>query len=485
MELNLELPDDIQLTPDQQRYLYCMMAQTAFIGGLGSGKTLIGCIKSIILSFFHPRSSGIIVAPTYSMLKSTILVTLEQLFDDMGLTDYVERKVSDMEIHMPNGSLIYLRSGDNPTRLRGPNLTWGLIDEATLLRDFPNVFVSVTSRLRDARRTRRDPVTGRPLFNLGVTGSPEGTLDAVYDTFFRAPEDPKKRKRWFDTVYTVQASTRDNPGADISYIEQMEMNIPEPLQDALIGGQWIEVGRGRCHFNFSKDRHVIGSDLKKIYNPRLPLRVTWDFNLDPMTCLVGQIAKLRNDRGRERRRLRMIDEFSLSHSNTPETCRAFIDRFGMRGLNHRGKIFIYGDSHGDKGTAEKTDYDTIREMFESHFPGQVIMKVPNSNPTHKTRVLASNTLFGNAAGISNAEISSRCRALIVDLDHQRWDKKKPSSKDKAQTLGGVSLGHCADAWEYIVNKEFPYRRPARPSNPTLDALTDRRWGGLPEVEPVG
>ncbi len=470
-------------TDKQLGYLYCMMPMVAFVGGLGSGKTWIDCLKAIMLSLFHPHGNGgIIVAPTYAMLKDTVMVTLEQLFDDLELSDHVDRNISDMKLTMPNGSYFLLRSGENPSRLRGPNLSWGLIDEATLIRKFGAVLTSVSSRLRDSRFTAKDPHTGSPMFTLGITGSPEGELDEVYEKFFRVPKDSVERERWLKKVYTVQASTRENPGADQGFLETLEMNTPEHLRDALIEGQWIDIGSGRCHFNFDREKHMIEGNLSKNYNPKLPLRLTWDFNLSPMTCLVAQIAKAKTNHRDERRRIRFIDEFSINNSNTPEVCRHLIERYGARGLNHRGDIYIYGDAHGDKGTAEKTDYETIREMLESHFPGEIHMRVPNSNPTHKTRVLASNTALANAKRESYVEISRRCMALLNDLEYQRWDQKNPRSKDKGQVVNGVSIGHASDAYEYLIDKEFPYRRPGRQDNETLRALTSDRWGGLQGVD---
>ena len=62
-------------------------------------------------------------------------------------------------------------------------------------------------------------------------------------------------------------------------------------------------------------------------NPLLPLRITFDFNVDPMSCVVAQIVA--GPRGKE---LNVIDAIITGNSWTPQVCDEIIRRYGRQGV---------------------------------------------------------------------------------------------------------------------------------------------------------
>lgn len=81
--------ETIELLPKQKKFLAnCLYNEEAkflwYIGGFGSGKSFIGCMTGIILSYMYPGNLGIISRSTLVDLKNTTQRTffeICELFD--------------------------------------------------------------------------------------------------------------------------------------------------------------------------------------------------------------------------------------------------------------------------------------------------------------------------------------------------------------------------------------------------------------------
>lgn len=108
---------------------------TAFVAGIGSGKTIAGCLKGLMASMGQPGmrtpNLGMVVTPTYPMMRDA---TLRVWHEQCGAWIHSMNK-SDLVARMYNGSEVLFRSADDPERLRGPSLSWVYLDEAALCDD--------------------------------------------------------------------------------------------------------------------------------------------------------------------------------------------------------------------------------------------------------------------------------------------------------------------------------------------------------------
>lgn len=121
----------------------------AFVGGIGSGKSVSGCARGIAASQgviggtrIRTPNLGIITAPTYPMLRDATLRTFLEMAG--GLVK--EFNKSESRALMRNGSEILFRSTEHPERLRGPSISWWYGDEAALY--LPKVWQIMIGRLR-------------------------------------------------------------------------------------------------------------------------------------------------------------------------------------------------------------------------------------------------------------------------------------------------------------------------------------------------
>lgn len=165
----------------------------AFVGGVGSGKTRIGCLAALA----QPAGSvGVVAAPTYVMLRDATLRTFMELAQESGALRAWRK--SEHTAELVNGSEIMFRTADSPDRLRGPNLGWFWLDEAAMMP--VDVWNIMLGRLRE--------FPGR----AWVTTTPRGP-NWIYD-------------RWQRNVLPdyelIRSSSRSNPFLPPDFVQSLE-----------------------------------------------------------------------------------------------------------------------------------------------------------------------------------------------------------------------------------------------------------------------
>jgi PBSX family phage terminase large subunit len=113
-------------------------------GGFGSGKSVVTINEDILMSLEYPGTRGLVVAPTVEQLKK---VFLDPLFNEW-LPPFlvVQHRLQDKEIHLANGSVIYYAASDDETKLRGMNLGWAHMMEASGIKR--EIYDQLVTRIR-------------------------------------------------------------------------------------------------------------------------------------------------------------------------------------------------------------------------------------------------------------------------------------------------------------------------------------------------
>jgi len=131
------------------------------IGGLGSGKTFAGAAKAMQFIGNHPGCQGVIMGPTYEMIAESSLSVFQEIAPDGFLTYGPKRESISGGVLMrtANGCTIYVRSFDDPWKLRGLKLSWAWMDEPGQGekegKDVGRVFQVLASRMRDIHGGRQ------------------------------------------------------------------------------------------------------------------------------------------------------------------------------------------------------------------------------------------------------------------------------------------------------------------------------------------
>lgn len=186
-----------------------------FVGGRGAGKSWIGSYDLIRRAI--PGRLYMVVAPTYTMLRDaslrSFLATCREL---RFLRDFSE---SRMTAHLGNGAEILFRSGDDPDRLRGPNLSGAWLDEAGEMDE--EVFTILIGCLRESGAQGW----------MSATFTPRGKRHWTYRHFVeRAGPD----------TALFHARSEDNPFNQSGFADLLRSRYTSHFSKQEVDGEFIE-----------------------------------------------------------------------------------------------------------------------------------------------------------------------------------------------------------------------------------------------------
>jgi phage terminase large subunit len=196
----------ITLLPAQEAFVDASERFVAFIGGVGSGKTVAGACKAIAYALEHPGAVGLVGAPNRTVLRD---VTQRALFDLLPPEYIASFHQSTGELILTNGSEILLRSLDDFDHRRGLNLAFVWLDEAILCGY--EAWQVIKARLRQREMPPQ----------AWITSTPHGQ-DRFYRDFEAAPL-PDHR--------LIRARTADNPYLPQGYAESLGYTGTFALQE--------------------------------------------------------------------------------------------------------------------------------------------------------------------------------------------------------------------------------------------------------------
>jgi PBSX family phage terminase large subunit len=199
-------------TKPQRGFITSTARNSAFIGGIGSGKTRASVIKAISMP---PNTVGMLVAPTFGMLRDTVIRTFAEI---ATRAPHIVRKFNQSELHATlfDGKEILFRSADNPERLRGPNLGWAGLDEAALMNR--NALDIMLGRLR------LEPG------NMWFTTTPKGRNHWLHE--------------YIETgnVEVHRSRTMDNPHLPQAYIDSLKSQYSSAFYAQEVLGEFVDMG---------------------------------------------------------------------------------------------------------------------------------------------------------------------------------------------------------------------------------------------------
>jgi hypothetical protein len=246
-------------------------------------------------------------------------------------------------------------------------------------------------------------------------------------------------------VRMYSGNTRDNDSLAEGTYERLLALYDPKLALLELGGEFIDVARGRAYYSFNRATHVKPA-ARMPYNRDLPLILMVDFNTNPMHWVVGQSYPVGGDEATY-----LIDEIYINTTSTEEAAREFCDRYGK----HTTGIMLYGDAAGNQRhtAATYTDYAIIEAAFKARNVYGFDKRVGKSNPLHSERIKDVNARFLDARGNIHLYISEKCEHVIEDFERQGV---KPGTMQLDKT--NLLIGHGSDAVGYYVNREHSLRQ---------------------------
>ena len=218
---------------------------------------------------------------------------------------------------------------------------------------------------------------------------------------------------------------------------------------------------GECYKSF--DYNTNTGDY--LYNPDLPLHISFDFNVNPyMSATIWQIDSSAHpappspsERARGEVALLLEEICSRSpHNTTQGICRYIRNKYKAQ---HRSTLFIYGDPSGMKQDTrhEKgyNDYYIIKNELVEFRPS---FRVAAKAPSVYLRISFMNALFAGSVKGLTIGIDKKCANTIADFlyikEQSDGTKYKQRATDPITGIASEKYGHLSDSAEYFICTAF-------------------------------
>lgn len=390
------------------------------VAGRRWGKTQVA--KTALIKAATERSNALVwyVMPTYAMAKQVMWQGKEGL--KAAIPRAWIRKIHEtrMEIELRNGSRIMLKGADKPDTLRGVGLDFIVIDECQDIK--PDTWSLV---LQPTIAT----TGGRVLF----IGTPKA-YNWLYDIFTLGQRGKtyvdEKGRTHTNEWRSWQFPTRTSPFISPREIEAKKRDMdPKSFRQEFEAS--FETMSGRVYYAFDRKKHV--GDYP--FNPRLPIKIGIDFNIDPMSCVIIQ--------EQPNGEVWVVDEAVLPGSNTQEAAQELERRY-YRQMNG---ITVYPDPAGS-GRSNTRGESALQVLRESGFTRIIYKK---KHPAVADRIASVNRLLESADGQARLFVNKFCPKVIESLEQTMYKAGRPEVDKSA------GYEHVTDALGYYTDIAHPVR----------------------------
>jgi hypothetical protein len=239
----------------------------------------------------------------------------------------------------------------------------------------------------------------------------------------------EEKHRQFDNWAFFHFTTYDNPHIQTTEIEEAKSQLDDINFRQEYLAEYVDANDRPFMYAFSEAKHVIDSYTP---NPHLPILLSWDFNREPMTCLICQQVDMWT--------LYIFDEIDLDGS-TPEVCEKVL-------VDYRGWLYnmdVTGDATGRNRSAltrgNLNHYRIMKDML-GLTDNQIL--VPKQNLALSDSRMLCNSVLKNA----NVHITKNCKRTIKDALMAMVDDEGELIKNSTFPL------HKFDAFRYSIACAF-------------------------------
>lgn len=403
---------------DQQGRMWRTRARfVAAACGRGSGKTLLArrrVVRFLPVKRPWPDPIYFYALPTREQARRVAWDKLKALVPP----DWVaETRESDLTIETRFGSKLYLVGADKPERLEGVQWDGGVIDESC--DQDPGLFDRSVLPATEHRRAW--------VWRIGVPkrqGRGASNFRKCVDDWRSGKLGPEYES------YTWPSSTVLTP----DQIEAARQRMDSKDFDEQYGALWQD--QGGLVFHAFDERLNVDASIRR--DPGQPIVVGSDFNVDPMSWVIGQ--KVPGEP-----RLKFFDEIWMRNTNT----RAALDELHRRYGDNTAGWYFFGDASGRARKTAAASSDYVQIVNDSRF-ADAHVHYPRANPAVADRFSACNAHLCNAAGDRRSTFHPRgCAHLIEDLKTRAYEEGSRAPDDFDD------VGHATDAWGYVVHYLYP------------------------------
>jgi len=459
----------------QRNFVTSPARASAYIGGVGSGKTFAGIVKGLAksqLPLAPGQSSGprgAIGASTFGVLKKVIVPQFFEIMDGTDLWKTGRRSTSWVKSEMmarlvsncgckdkhacDHESQIFLISLDDPDEIRGMELTWFYIDEGRNTTRY--AWTVLWGRLRQA---------GYAAHQAGWVCSTSNGYDWLYDCFHA---DSTSEFSIDDSKLHI-AATMDNPHLNPEYIEGLRAQYHGRFFEQEVLGRFVGMTEGAVFFEW--DPKDSGSDVP--YRADLPLYSEWDFGMgDQNVVLFFQVEWVEQREVGNRNAFlvpikRYVGAMEANERTSKEWAREF-DLYCREHFNGRAPNTNVGDPSGrNRNQVSGTSVITDLAAF-----GIRVAPAPKKPVDYAVRIL-NNMMADHRVLVDR----TNCLRLGQALSSHRWQINTKGTKTSNTPIHDWTSHYC-DAVRYGTTVFIP-EGPTRVEKAPQSGFEKDQWGSV-------
>lgn len=370
-------------------------------GGIASGKTVAGCVRSIVRRYQYPGTIQLVGGPSWDQVRDGTMRTLRRLLNPRCIV--YENKVEHLW-RLDNGSELMFRTLDDPDVLRSLEFHDIYIDENALLPVEALDVALGRIRLAYPDRSFRHALWG--------TTTPRG-MDYTLDVWGREgrPADG------YEVVHSTIYDNRDNlpPG----YIERLEAKYRDtPFFAQELLGEYTAF-EGLVYPQFTREQHVRQNPRPLEACRRVVVGVDWGGIVPTAMVLIGE---------QPTGRLHVYDEYYRVGADLGDIA-ATLARWADRASIEHHELVVVCD------TSEQV---SIATLAAQGFAATGAVKDRDAGirlVSHRLQVA------GEAPGLT---VHPSCVNLINEFGQYVWASKQ-DSRTKVRYFGDRPVDHHADA----------------------------------------
>lgn len=387
-------------------------------GGYGSGKSTAGFMEVIRLCSI-PENKGMFLRKTYLELQMLINEFENLVIDKFNLRDYYRYFDKKQKIELFD-SIIYLRSCDDPNKLKQLNLGWALIDEAIEVeKEYYDEILNGRLRLHDNTK-------------LILLTNPDTPEHWIYQEYISGD------------LELFEMSTFENaknlPSSFIQKAMDMEKKDPDYFQKNFLG-KWL-TAKGQILWGVKpyQEKYEFNSKI----NSHVIIGIDWGYSPD-YTAVVFIQAILSDKSNSEQmatgdiiEKFIIFDYIYTQCKITAEIRQEISSRLANYGL-FKSDVIIYPDN---------AEPDRINEMIMDGFRiGKTIKRIVNFEGV-KMEVVKDAYEYVNTA---NVYYLPKLKDISISLNLFRYRKKADGT---FSDIPERRYKHIPDAIRYAVYSFF-------------------------------
>lgn len=389
-------------------------------GGAGSGKSIFCADKIIQRTVCEEAHRFLCLRKVGDTVEDSIFAELSAAIDNRGISDeFKVNKTKHSFLHLPTGNQILCKGLDDVAKMKSiKGITGMWLEEATEFEedDFDQL-------------------------NIRIRGEKQNYVQYLL-SFNPIDENHWLKKRFIDKkdpdATVIVTTYKDNHFLTDQDVNQL-LKLADRNQlyfDVYVLAKWGVVTKSNKFFYaFSNDKHIIESYQP---NPHLPITVSFDFNVVPMTAIVAQ--KIDDLRGI------IFDELKINEGSTEEMCELVKAKY----INWLYNMNITGDATGrNREKALRGNINSYIVIKDELLLRDSEILVKTKNPENKDARILGNSVLLHA----QFQITKNCKETINDVVYGAI-KSKPNGK--IEIIKTADEGrHFLDNVKYVIDCFYP------------------------------